>query len=90
MTQKKILWGIFLVVIVSISGVLGNGGLWQAYKLRQAAIVLDQRVQGLIVERDQLRAVYSTGYGSSQVLEVVVRDTIGFVRPNDMVFEFVD
>ena len=78
----------FLLWIVSLSGVLGNSGFIQAVKLRHASSELAAKVEDLKTEKNRLARVLSSLEKDTAAQEVVIRDTLGFVRPGEIVFEW--
>lgn len=76
--------------LLSLSGIFGNSGLWQAYKLRLARQTLSLRVESLSAERARLQSLRRLLERDRGAQEVVIRDTLGFVRDGEVVFEFVD
>jgi len=88
--STRILAAFILLWVVSISGILGNSGIAQAYRLRRAVDRLEGRVTDLDLERSRLKVILRDLEKSRTVQEIVVRDTLGYVREGEIVFEFAD
>ena len=87
---KRIFAAFVFLWAVSISGILGNSGIAQAYRLRRAVDRLEGRVGDLGQERGRLKVILRDLEKSRTVQEIVVRDTLGYVREGEIVFEFTD
>lgn len=75
-------WGIW------ISGIFGNTGLLQAYNLAQVKRDMTLRITALENERGRLENTLTALNQDAFVQEQTVRDTLGFMRQNELVFEF--
>ncbi len=87
---RKILFAAFALWVVSISGILGNSGIAQAYRLRLAVSRMEVRVGELAQEGGRQKGMLRDLEKSRVVQEIVVRDTLGYVREGEIVFEFAD
>jgi len=79
---------LFLFWVVCISGIFGNVGIIQAVKLRNARAELQEKLLTLKVERDRLVQILSRVEKDRITQESVVRDTLGFVKDGELVFEW--
>ncbi|MBI3557464.1 MAG: hypothetical protein HY074_14460 [Deltaproteobacteria bacterium] len=81
--------GIILTAwLVCISGVFGNSGLIQAYQLASVRRDMTLRVKALGNERQYLQSSLYALEHDALVQEQAIRETLGFVRGNELVFEF--
>ena len=93
-TPKRRSWtAIALAVVlltwtVSISGVFGNSGLLQAYRLSRVQRDLDLRVRALENDHVRLQTMAQALEKDPLVQEYAIRETLGFVRDKELVFEF--
>lgn len=74
--------------LIWISGAFGNSGLIQAYKLSQVRRDMALRIVALENERRRLQNTLYALEHDSFVQELTIRETLGFVRPSEIVFEF--
>jgi cell division protein FtsB len=74
--------------LVWISGVFGNSGVWQAYQLAQVRRDMALKIRALENEKIRLQSVAHDLEKNPYTQEVAIRETLGFVRPNELVFEF--
>jgi cell division protein FtsB len=74
--------------LVWISGVFGNSGLIQAYKLSQVRRDLSLRVVALENEKQRLQSSLQGLENDPYVQELTIRETLGFVRDSELIFEF--
>lgn len=89
MERKKIVvLGFAFVWIVWISGVFGNSGLMQAYELAQVRHDMSLRIKALDNEKWHLQANLSALEHDPFVQEQAIRESLGFVRASELVFEF--
>ncbi|MEW6055296.1 MAG: septum formation initiator family protein [Bdellovibrionota bacterium] len=79
---------IFIAWALSISGVFGNSGLVQAYKLSRVKYDIVLRINALENEKARLATGLRDLESDSFVQEQAVRESLGFVRENELVFEF--
>ncbi len=77
-----------LLWAVWISGIFGNSGIWQVYRLSNARFELSQRVKALENEKSQLATTLNQLQNDPQVQQKAIRDVLGHVKPNELVFEF--
>lgn len=80
--------GLLAAWAIGISGILGNNGLLQAWQLAQVRRDIGLRVRALENERQRLKGTLASLEQDPFVQETAVRETLGFVRANDLVFEF--
>lgn len=71
-----------------ISGVFGNSGVLHAYRLSQARRDLSLRIRALENERQRLGPALSLLESDTFIQEAAIRETLGFVRDGELVFEF--
>lgn len=89
MELKKTLYGLgILGWVVWISGVFGNNGILQAYRLARLRHDLSLRIIALENEKQYLTTSLKALETSSYDQELAVRESLGFVRSNELVFEF--
>jgi cell division protein FtsB len=74
--------------LVSLSGVFGNSGLFQAYKLAEVRRDLSLRIRALENERVRLANDLDALQRDPFTQEQAIRETLGLVRENELVFEF--
>lgn len=74
--------------LVSISGVFGNSGLIQAYNLSRVRRDMTLQIRALENEKVHLRATLDALERDPFVQELTIRETLGFTRSNELVFEF--
>ncbi len=74
--------------LICISGVFGNSGLIQAYQLASVRRDMTLRVKALANERQHLQTGLYALEHDALVQEQAIRETLGFVRSNELVFEF--
>lgn len=89
--RKKRLWfyaGGLFVWLVWISGIFGNSGLIQAYKLGEVRRDMTLRITALDNEKSRLKSTLNALETDAFVQEQTVRETLGLVRQNELVFEF--
>ncbi|MBI2604646.1 MAG: septum formation initiator family protein [Deltaproteobacteria bacterium] len=86
--KGRILLALFAAWIVWISGVFGNSGVLQAYRLSNARYELGQRIKALESEKSVLESALSGLERDPLAQERAIRETLGFVRENELVFEF--
>jgi cell division protein FtsB len=77
----------FFIWVLWISGIFGNSGLIQAYKLSLVKRELSLRISALEKEKLKLNQTYHELQSDSFVQEQAIRDTLGYVGPNELVFE---
>ena len=77
----------FFVWVFWISGIFGNSGLIQAYKLSLVKRELSLRISALEKEKIKLNQTHHELQSDSFVQEQAIRDTLGYVGPNELVFE---
>lgn len=90
-TKSSKLWVIaaaFVFWVSWISGIFGNVGIYQAYRLSQVRRDLTQRVQALEKERVKLVLTLGGIERDPYAQELAIRETLGFARENELVFEF--
>lgn len=85
-----VLFGVLFVWATWISGVFGNSGLIQAYRLSQVRRDMTLRVAALENERVRLQRTLRSLEHDPFVQEQTIRETLGFVRPTELVFEIKD
>jgi cell division protein FtsB len=88
---KKKSWiyaAVFFAWVICISGVFGNSGLLQAYRLSSVRHDLNLRVKALENERQRLQATLLGLEHDSYLQEQAVRETLGLVRADELIFEF--
>ena len=73
---------------ICISGVFGNSGLVQAYQLASVRRDMTLRVKALANERQYLQAGLYALEHDALVQEQAIRETLGFVRAYELIFEF--
>lgn len=71
-----------------ISGVFGNNGILQASRLSDARHELTMRVKAMEAEKQRLEASLAGLHKDPVAQEKAIRETLGFVRENELVFEF--
>src|SRR5690606_27608466 len=87
--RRRLFYGAGLLVwLVWLSGIFGNSGLIQAYNLSQVRRDMSLRIKALENERARLESTLNALEQDSFVQEQTIRDTLGFVRQNELVFEF--
>ena len=87
--QKQFWLGVGLFLwAVSISGVLGNSGLLQAYRLSQVKHDMRLRVVALENEKLKLNATLKLLDSDVYVQEQAIREVLGFARDSELIFEF--
>lgn len=89
--KRKRRWfyaGGFALWLIWLSGVFGNSGLVQAYNLSQVRRDMSLRIVALENERNRLEDSLSHLENDPFVQEQTVREALGFVRHNELVFEF--
>lgn len=86
--KKWIYLGVLAVWLISLSGVFGNSGLVQAYKLSQVRRDMTLRIVALENEKARLQATLMGLESDSFIQEQTIRETLGFVRENELIFEF--
>lgn len=89
--RRKRLWlfaGGLFVWLVWISGIFGNSGLIQAYRLGEVRRDMTLRITALENEKKRLESTLTSLESDAFVQEQTVRETLGFVRQNELVFEF--
>lgn len=74
--------------LIWISGVFGNSGVLQAYQLAQVRRDMSLRVRALENERVYLKTNLRALEHDPLVQEQAIRETLGFVRSGELVFEF--
>ncbi|HRK02952.1 MAG TPA: septum formation initiator family protein [Oligoflexia bacterium] len=72
---------------VWISGLFGNDGILQAYRLSKVRRDLTLRIRALENERSRLDILLSDLYRDDFAQEMAIRDTLGYVREGEVVFE---
>jgi cell division protein FtsB len=89
MKKPKLVYGaLFLGWVVSISGIFGNSGIIQAYNLSQVRRDMSLRIAALENEKLRLQASLHAIEHDPFVQEMTVRETLGFAREGELVFEF--
>ncbi len=73
---------------ICLSGVFGNSGFIQAYKVSLLKRDMGFRLQALENEKSRLETTYQALSRESFVQEQTVREVLGFVREDELVFEF--
>ena len=82
-------WGAALFIwAVWISGVFGNAGVLQAYKLSQARRDVGLKIKALENERMRLKSSLYAMEKDAYTQETTIRESLGFVHENEIVFEF--
>lgn len=76
-----------LIWSVWISGVFGNDGILQAYRLAEVRRDLTLRIRALENEKARLNALLIDLNRDSFAQEMAIRDTLGYVRDGEVVFE---
>lgn len=71
-----------------ISGIFGNAGLLQAYRLADARFELQMKIKALETENIRLEHAHNLLENDPITQERAIRDTIGFVKSDELVFEF--
>lgn len=79
---------LLVVWAVWISGVFGNSGVLQAYRLANARYEFGQRIKALESEKSVLESALSGLERDPLSQERAIRESLGFVRENELVFEF--
>ena len=86
--SRRWFWGwLFFGWAVSISGIFGNSGVVQAYKLSQVRRDMTLRIKALDNEKLRLQASLQALERDPLTQELAIRETLGFVRSNELVFE---
>lgn len=86
--RKYYYLGGLAVWLIWISGIFGNTGLIQAYNLAQVKRDMTLRITALENERGRLETTLNALNQDAFVQEQTIRDTLGFARQNELVFEF--
>lgn len=86
--KGRIVLALLVAWCVWISGVFGNSGVLQAYRLSNARYELGQRIKALESEKARLEAHLAGLDHDPLSQERAIRETLGFVRENELVFEF--
>lgn len=84
-------WGLVAFLgawLVWISGFFGNSGLMQAYQLAQVRRDMTLRVKALENEKSRLQTSLHALEHDPLIQEQTIRETLGFVRSSELVFEF--
>ncbi len=71
-----------------ISGLFGNSGLLQVYRLSKVRDELSYRIKALQNEQSQLNTTLNQLQYDPQVQQRAIREVLGHVKPNELVFEF--
>ena len=71
-----------------ISGIFGNSGVLQAYQLSNARYELSMRIKALGSENQRLEHALDSLQKDRFSQEKAIRETIGFVKENEIIFEF--
>lgn len=77
-----LLWGVW------ISGIFGNSGLIQMRNLAEVKRDMTLRIKALENEKLKLTGSLSSLEHDPLVQEQAIRETLGFVRSGELVFEF--
>ena len=86
--QKKWYYlGILGVWSIWISGLFGNSGVLQAYNLSQVRRDISLRIKALENEKRLLNGSLLALEHDPFVQELTIRETLGFVRNSELVFE---
>ncbi|MGE4234421.1 MAG: septum formation initiator family protein [Bacteriovoracia bacterium] len=83
-----VVFSVFFVWVISISGFFGNKGLLQAYSLSEARRDLRLRIVARENEKQRLEEALRDLQENPAVQEKNIRETLGYVRNGDLVFEF--
>lgn len=87
--RRWIVFGsLFVCWCLGISGLLGSSGIIQAFKLARARRDLSFRVKALENEKSKLQTELYALEQDPYHQEKTIRDVLGFVRENEIVFEF--
>lgn len=86
--KSRVFVALFAAWAVWISGVFGNSGVLQAYRLSNARYELGQRIKALESEKALLESALSALERDPLAQVRAIRETLGFVRENELVFEF--
>ena len=70
------------------SGILGGSGVFQAYRLSMVRRDLGLKVVALENEKARLQATILSADRDAFVQEQAIRESLGWVRPHELVFEF--
>lgn len=87
LTKQHLFIVLFLLWAVSISGIFGNSGLIQAYRLSQARRDRALKVVALENEKALLQKKLEALKNDSFVQEAAIRESLGFVRSSEIIFE---
>ncbi len=71
-----------------ISGLFGNAGLLQAYRLADTRFEMQMKIKALETENIRLEHSFKLLENDPVTQERAIRDTIGFVKENEIIFEF--
>ena len=80
--------GLFSIWLLWISGIFGNSGVMQAYKLSDTRYELSMRIKALEAEKTKLANSQRALDRDKFAQETAVRENLGFVRENELIFEF--
>ncbi len=80
--------GLCALWLVWISGVFGNSGVIQAYRLSNTRYELSMRIKALEAEKIKLEKSQRALDRDKFAQEIAIRENLGFVRENELIFEF--
>lgn len=79
---------LFSIWLVSFFGFFGRGGLIQAHRLSQVRQDILLRTKALENEKLKMLSAIRDLEHDDFYQEKMIRDSIGFVRPDELIFEF--
>lgn len=85
--KLKIIAGLIGVWALWISGIFGNDGVLQAYRLATVRRDLALRIHAEENEQARLKNILSELKSNRFAQEMAIRDTLGYVRDGEVVFE---
>ncbi len=88
-TSSFVLWGVLLLAVVgALYTALSPGGLVQWFDMRRDVERLRAENEALAVENERLRAEAARLESDQAHLERVVRQELGYVRGDEVIFRF--
>ena len=79
----------FFIALLSLLVVFGNQGWVKLYKLRQAEASLEAQNRQIAANNDKIRREIDN-LSDPKYLDHFIRNELGYSRPNETLYEFVD
>ncbi len=76
--------------LVTVTSYYKENGLKDVGKLKQAIISVKKEKSDIRLENERIRQELSSLNNSNAYVESIAREQLGLVKPNEVVYEFID